>query len=232
MIELWLAATAFLVSHFALSSPPLRDSLVGLLGERPFQGVYSLVALALLIWLILAYAAAPPGPQLWSLGPIGDLVALLLMPLALLLLVGGYSQPNPTAIGGDRALYAAEPAKGILRITRNPILWGVGLWGIAHLAAGGALQGVILFATMTVLALAGTLAIQAKAQRRRGEAFAAFAAATSNVPFQAIVQGRQSLGKAAAEFGATRLALVAALYVALLSVHAWLFGASPYPTFV
>lgn len=231
MSELWLAAAAFLVSHVALSSRPLRDPLVRTLGERPFQGLYSLVAIGLLVWLLMAFGAAPPGPLLWSLGPVGDVIALVLMPLAVLLLVGGVSQPNPTAVGGDRFLASADPARGVLRITRNPVMWSIGLWGLAHLAAGGDLRHVILFATLTILALAGTMSIEAKARRRRGVAFEAFAAATSNVPFQAVLQGRQSLAKAAAEFGAVRLTVVVVLYGALLVGHSWLFGVSAYPVF-
>lgn len=65
---LLIAATAFVGTHF-LMSHPLRAPLVSRLGEKGFLGLYSLVAAATMIWMILAYRAAPVTPMLW---PVGD----------------------------------------------------------------------------------------------------------------------------------------------------------------
>jgi uncharacterized membrane protein len=229
MTELWLAAAVFLATHFGISSTGLRGLLIGWLGEGPYTAVYSAIALAAISWLVIAYNGAPPGPVLWWLGNVGAYLAVVALPVALVLLVGGVSQPNPTAVGGDRLLDNTRPARGALRITRHPVMWGIGLWALSHLAANGELRSVVFFGSLAALALAGTLTIDRKHRQRHGEGFDRFAEATSNLPLAAILARRQSLGKAVVEMGWMRLAAAAALYAVLLHLHLWLFGASPYP---
>lgn len=227
--ETWhvaLAGIVLLATHFGLSGPALRRPLVRALGEGGFLAAYSAVAAVALGWLIWAYAVAPPGPILWQLYPLGHYAAVVLLPVALLLLVGGFSQPNPTAIGGGAADF--EP-KGILRLTRHPVMWGGGLWAIAHVLANGDLASVLFFAGLGILALAGTLVIDAKKARSAGVAFQVLRQGTSNLPFLAILQGRQSLARTVQELGIIRLALVVLAYGALLHLHGWLFGVLPYP---
>ncbi|MFP5435348.1 MAG: NnrU family protein, partial [Alphaproteobacteria bacterium] len=93
-----IAATAFVGTHFILSHP-LRAPLVARLGEKGFLGVYSLVAAITLIWMIVAYRAAPVTPMLW---PVGDglwAIATVIMLVASILLlgslVGNPAMPNP-----------------------------------------------------------------------------------------------------------------------------------------
>jgi len=229
LAELWLAAAVFILGHFGISSTPLREVLVRRLGEQPYNGLFSLLAVAALAWLIVAYNAAPPGPWLWSLPAVGPYLAIVVLPLAVLLLVGGVSQPNPTAMGGDHHLDDARPARGTLRITRHPVMWAIGLWALTHIVANGSLRDIVFFGSFAVLALAGTVLIDAKHGARHGASFERFAAATSNLPFLAIATGRQSLVKTLRELGPVRLVVVVALYGALLHLHTWLFGVSPYP---
>ena len=59
--------------------------------------------------------------------------ALLVMPLAFVLIACGYWR-NPTMVGADRLLKSEDPARGIIRITRHPIMWGFMLWAAAHIA--------------------------------------------------------------------------------------------------
>ncbi|HET8726373.1 MAG TPA: NnrU family protein, partial [Alphaproteobacteria bacterium] len=119
--SLVVAGLVLLLTHFGVSSTGLRDRIVGAVGEGPYRGLYSLVALAVTVWLVMAYIAAPPGAVLWDTYPYGWYVPIVLLPLALILLVGGLSTPNPTAVGGDRQLGEPEPARGVLRITRHPV---------------------------------------------------------------------------------------------------------------
>ena len=51
MTGLVVATAAFLLTHF-VTSTPLRTKLVGALGQGPYLGVYSLVALVTLVWMI------------------------------------------------------------------------------------------------------------------------------------------------------------------------------------
>ena len=229
MFELWLAAVVFLATHFGIASTGLRSALVGLIGEAPYTVAYSVVALAAITWLSMTYNSAPPGPVLWWLGDLGAYVTIVVLPLALVLVVGGISQPNPTAVGGEKLLDSTRPARGALRITRHPLMWGIGLWALSHLLANGDLASVVFFGSLAALALLGTLALDHKHRRRQGEAFDRFAEATSNLPMAAIVTRRQSLGKAVIEMGWQRLAAAAVLYAVLLHLHQLLFSASPYP---
>ena len=99
------------------------------------------------------------------------------------------------------------------------------LWAATHLIANGDLAGLIMFGAFGALAGIGTVLIDRKYALRRGADWQAFAGATSNLPFAAIAAGRQRF--VFAEIGWWRLALGIALYLALLALHPWLFGAPP-----
>jgi uncharacterized membrane protein len=220
-----IAAAAFLLAtHYGISSTPLRAWLVARLGERAYLGLYSLLALGAIIWVIGAYARAPYAP-LWPTPAWLAWVPLIVMPFALVLAVSGLSTLNPTAVGAPDTLGRAEPVRGIFRVTRHPFMWSVGLWAGAHIIANGDLAGLVLFATFGTLALLGTWLIDRKFAARRGADWQRFAAATSNLPFAAILAGRQRL--VLAEIGWWRIALALVVYVGLLAAHPWLFGASP-----
>ena len=223
MIELLPAAALLLATHYGISSTPLRGWLVARIGERPYLILYSVVALGALIWLIVAYRRAP-FIELWTAPAWSAWLPLVVMPFALLLLVCGVSTLNPTAVGAPDTLDQAEPARGILRVTRHPFMWGVALWALAHMAANGDAAALVLFGTFAVLALLGTLLIDHKFRARRGSQWQRFAAMTSNLPFAAILVGRQHL--VLAEIGWERGGIALALYVVLLALHPWLFGLS------
>jgi uncharacterized membrane protein len=224
MTELIAAAAFPLVTHYGISSTPLRAWLVARLGERAYLGLYSLLALGAIIWVIGAYARAPYAP-LWPTPAWLAWVPLIVMPFALVLAVSGLSTLNPTAVGAPDTLGRAEPVRGIFRVTRHPFMWSVGLWAGAHIIANGDLAGLVLFATFGTLALLGTWLIDRKFAARRGADWQRFAAATSNLPFAAILAGRQRL--VLTEIGWWRIALALVVYVGLLAAHPWLFGASP-----
>jgi NnrU protein len=57
MTMLLLAAIALVGTHFLLSHP-LRAPLVRVMGEPAFLGVYAVIAVATLIWMIVAYRSA------------------------------------------------------------------------------------------------------------------------------------------------------------------------------
>lgn len=223
---MWLAVAGLvlLATHFGLSSGPLRRPVAGLLGEAAFRGVYSAISLAAFVWLGLAFAAAPPGDVLWALGGWGTTLAHLSILVGLVLLVAGVSGPNPTLQA--RMVGGAEPvqATGALRITRHPLMWAIGLWGIGHLLANGEVRAVLLMGTVTVLALLGTVLLDAKYARREPQRYRAFMAATSNVPFLAIITGRQSVRPMVGEIGKVRPAAAVLLYLAMFYAHPWLGG--------
>jgi uncharacterized membrane protein len=112
-----------------------------------------------------------------------------------------------------------ETARGMVRITRHPFLWGVALWAVTHLIVNGELASLILFGTFLVLAIGGTAAIDAKRRRKSREQWQRFAQATSSVPFAAIVRGGNRLAPALAEIGPWRIIVAVALYAAAFYLH-------------
>jgi uncharacterized membrane protein len=224
MIQLLLAAAFLIASHYGISSTPLRGSLVDRLGERSYLAVYSAIALVAIVWLSIAYAGAPH-VGLWPFAAWMALVPLLLMPVALIFLVGGVSTPNPTAVGAPDRLDPEDSARGILRITRHPVMWAIALFALTHMLANGDLASLIFFGSVAALALIGTLLLDRKYAARRGADWRGFAEVTSNVPFGAIAADRQRI--VFEEIGWLRIGAAFALYIALLVLHPWLFGVPP-----
>src|SRR6266436_3910157 len=97
LLSLVIAGIAFCGTHVLLSSTGLRGSLRDQLGERGFLVVYSVTALAIFAWFVSAYAGAPT-ILLWPRQRWTALVPVVVMPLVTILLVGGYSTRNPTAV--------------------------------------------------------------------------------------------------------------------------------------
>ena len=182
MTTLVAATLVFLATHF-VASTPLRPLLVNAIGEWPYRGAYSLVALVTLAWMGWAFANAPREP-LWV--GIREM-PYLVMPLAFMLIACGYGR-NPTMVGADRLLKSEDPARGIIRITRHPIMWGIMLWAASHILARGDLRSLIFFGSLLGLAAIGTLLMDSR--KKPNPDWARFAAVSSNIPFVAVAQGR------------------------------------------
>jgi uncharacterized membrane protein len=229
--ELAAAVLVFVLSHILLSAPPVRGPLVARLGEWPFRGLYSLVAIVLIVWVAKAYNGAPV-VDLW-VPPLGlQHVSLTVMPLACILVVAGFLTRSPTSIGlqppgaTDRDLVAAGPV-GILKVTRHPVMWGFALWALVHVLANGDAASLILFLGLGILALAGAAAIDGKKRLAMGSAWEDYSRRSSFVPLAALIAGRNRL--AFREIGWWRVGLGLALYAVLLVFHGSLFGVSPLP---
>ncbi len=214
----------FVGGHLGLSARPLRDRLLARLGEGGFMGLYSVVASVGLGLAVLGWAEAPFvavwDPPTWT-----RWVPLLTMPLVLLGQVAGYTTPSPT-VAGMADTVATEP-RGIHRITRHPANITSALWALAHLTTNGDLAGIVLFTSVAILGVAGSLHIDARRARSHPEEWARYTALTSVVPFVAILQGRNRL--VLREIGAWRLVGTVAAYGGILASHQWLIGASPWP---
>lgn len=215
---------AFVLLHFVLSASFLRSRLVSKLGEGPFQGLYSLLVGAPFTVAMFTWADVPYVP-LWTPPKWAAHLLLTVMPFALFLLVAGFSTKSPTSAG--MAKLATEAPRGVVTITRHPALIGFALWGLVHLVANGTLRDVAFFGGMVVLALGGIVHIEARRRRAAPEAWAAFVAKTSIVPFVAVARGRTKLdGRGLA----LRLLITLVLYGALiLALHRWAFGVPALP---
>jgi uncharacterized membrane protein len=105
-------------------------------------------------------------------------------------------------------------------------MWGIVLWGVAHVLARGDLASLLFFGGFTVLAALGTVLIDIRKAATLGEDWKRFAAVTSNLPFAAIAGGRNRFPFG--EIGWKRIAAALVVYVLLFFVHPYLFGARPY----
>ena len=224
MLELTLAALFFFAIHVGIAGTRLRDVLVARRGEGAFRAGFSVLSVLGIIWLTYAYRQAPY-IETWGQLTWFKPVAVFLMLIAFLLVVAGGTTKNPTAVGGESALQQADPARGVLRITRHPFLWGVSLWALTHLIANGDLAALILFGSLLVMCLLGTRSIDAKRRRACGSDWERFAAVTSNIPFVAIKEKRNHFSFR--EIGWARLAGGLFVYLAMMHFHLKLFGVSP-----
>jgi uncharacterized membrane protein len=209
MTLLLVASVAFLATHF-VPSTPLRPALVRAMGEWPYRGAYSLVAFVTLGWMIWAYTQTPREIIFagWRNAP------HVVMPLVFILIACGYWR-NPTMVGADQLLKSEDPARGMIRITRHPLMWGFMLWAAAHIAARGDTKSLVFFGSLLLLAGVGTLLMDAR--KKSNPDWPRFAAVTSNIPFVAIAQGRNRIRWR--EIGWLRPAVGLAAFFLVLLVH-------------
>jgi uncharacterized membrane protein len=223
MISLGIAALFLPLSHFLIASTPLRRPLVRRLGEERYLASYSALTLVALVWLIIAYLRAPT-LVLWATP---GWAAALLLPVALVggvLLAAGLSTPNPVIVRQGHLFDQADIVRGILRVSRNPFFWGAGLVSLAQVIVLGDIAGLLAFGSIVCLGIIGSFVLDAKKARQDGEAWRAFAAATSNVPFLAILGGRQHLSLR--EIGPLRIASGLGVFLMTVSLDAVFSGAS------
>src|SRR6185437_13943125 len=164
MPDLIAACVYFLLIHFCVSGTRLRDALIGKLGEGPYRGLFSLASLIGIAWMIYGYRHSPLVPT-WGLVPGFRPAAYVLVFIAFLFAVIGILTPSPTRVGMESRL-DPQQARGMVRITRHPFLWGVGLWAATHLIINGDAASLLLFGTFLVLAIGGTASIDAKRRRK------------------------------------------------------------------
>ncbi|MDO8902778.1 MAG: NnrU family protein [Phenylobacterium sp.] len=230
MIQLTAASAFFVMIHLLISGTSFRDVLVRRIGEGAYMGLFSLLSVAGLTWMIFAYGQARTeewNTVYWGVGAATRHIQILLQLVAFLFVVIGLTTPNPTSVKQEGVLQREDAVKGMLRITRHPFLWGVAIWAIGHLIVNGDRAGMTLFGTLLVLALAGTTSIDAKRRRALGATWEPFATQTSNIPFAAILAGRQSLRLG--EIGLWRPLAALAVYAILLVGHPHLFGVPALP---
>lgn len=136
----------FVVLHLVPSVPPLRAALVAAMGEMPYRGAFSLVALASLVLVVWGFSDAPfeavYTPPGW-----GRHAAMGMVPVALVLFA------------------AANMATHIRAAVKHPMLVGLLVWALAHLLANGDLRSVVLFGVFAVFAVVATVSAVARGKR-------------------------------------------------------------------
>jgi uncharacterized membrane protein len=211
---LWLA---FAATHMVLSSVRPRARLISILGEGPYLGLYSAVALLLFVPLVWVYwANKHAGPELWYVGGAAALrwLGMIGMGLAFVLAVGGLLRPSPASLAPGSTEIA-----GALRITRHPLLMGIGLMGLMHLLMAPIhASDLAFFGGFPVFALIGCRHQDLRKLHSAGEKMRRFFAETPFLPFS-----RRGRARGLSEMPVALLVGIA-LAVVIRSFHDTLFG--------
>lgn len=182
----------FVGTHFILSHP-LRAPLADRMGERAFQIVYSIVAIATFILVVQAWRGMPPEPAMWAVGDGLWTLASLIVLFASILFMGSLIG-NP-ALPAPNAAFAAQGApRGVFAITRHPMMWGFALWALAHAMVVPTGAQFVLSSMIAFLALAGSAGQDLKKARLMGDAWRHWSARTSFVPFARQLSGATPWG--------------------------------------
>ena len=127
MATLVVGLILFLGIHLLPAFPGVRGGLASRWGEGRYKGLFSLVSFAGLALIIIGYAKAERGDQLFAPLPAAIAVAPYAMTVAFV-------------------LFAAANMRGYLRQTlSHPMLIGLLVWSGVHLLANGDLRGTVLF---------------------------------------------------------------------------------------
>jgi uncharacterized membrane protein len=193
-----LGMLLFVGVHLIPTMPTWRAALVGQLGEGPYKAVFSLLGLVGLVGAIVAYRYTPHA-VLWSSPPALRVLTAILMLAAVVCFAGAKGSP------------------WFKRVVRHPMLWGIGLLGLAHLLSNGEPAGLVLFGGLALFGFAW----QPLTDRRDAEVdpagWAASARTTSLWP----------LAKWHARSDPVTIRpLIAGVvaYLVLILLHPWLFG--------
>jgi uncharacterized membrane protein len=217
-----MAALIWIGVHIGIAGTSVRDLVVARIGDSAFRGLFSLVSIAALIFLVRAWSTS--GTKLIWFTPdwLRWILVVAMLP-AFVLFVASVSQPNPTMIGPSGAV--ARPPRGVTRVTRHPMLWSFAIWAAVHVIGNGDSASIVFFGAFLITALAGMPSIDAKLARRDQATWQALSAATSIVPFATIVAGRNRF--VPPEFGWVAPVVGVVAWVVLLVLHPVLFGAAP-----
>jgi len=213
MSELISAITAFILSHAIPAVPPLRAYLIRAMGFGMYVTLYSMISLAVLVWLGLAYANAP-FVEVWEFRAWTRWLTLSLMVPSCYLLVVGLFSANPLSLSLIPAQRFDPGRPGIVGLIRHPVIVSIGLWALAHMAPNGDLASLLMFSLLLLAGLAGPRSLDAKRRAKLGAQ-----------QWAALAHGETSLK------GLTVWPLAGAtvLYAALYLAHEWVIGVPPLP---
>jgi uncharacterized membrane protein len=175
---LFFGSIAFLATHF-LMSHPLRAPLVRRLGEKGFQGLYSLIALVLFGVMIWSYHQIGRERQAWEPTEWAFGLGAILTWIGSVLFAGSFAG-NPALPGapGPRG-----GPKGVFAITRHPMMWGFALWAITHILVVAQPKAVFFYGSILILALVGSALQDRKKAGLMGETWHEWTAQTAFFPF-------------------------------------------------
>ena len=219
MVPFLLAIAVFLAAHILPAATGLRGVLIERLGRSVYLGLYSLISLATITWVVVA-ALEAPYVELWPPGRAAALVPIVAMVPATVLLVAAVGQPSPLSVSFRGGL-PSDSRTGLAGLLHHPLLWAFFLWSGSHLAANGDLVGVILFGSLSLFSLLGRKRLETRAATRLSPAEWEAARAFYAGGFAARVK-RLSPWRVVIELGGGLL-----VYAALLHLHRPVIGVDP-----
>ena len=149
MTLLLLGLVIFLGVHsLSIVAPARRDAMARSLGEWPFKGIYSVIAIIGLVLVIKGYGAARMDPVVLYTTPawMSHITALLML-FAFPMFIAAYF-----------------PGK-ISSTLKHPMLVAVKAWALGHLLANGMLADVLLFGGFLAWAVADRISLKRRTPR-------------------------------------------------------------------
>jgi uncharacterized membrane protein len=144
-----LGLVLFLGGHsVSIFAEPWRNRMVARLGESAWKGLYSVVAIAGFVLIVIGYGAARQDPfvlytpEHW-LRHVSVLLMLFVFPLLLAAYLPGRIQAT----------------------LKHPMLVATKTWAVAHLLVNGTLADVILFGAFLAWAVADRISVKRRAPR-------------------------------------------------------------------
>jgi uncharacterized membrane protein len=132
-----LGLVIFLGAHVFVTMRGHRAALVARIGEWPYRGLFSLVAIVGILFIAYGFASYRAAgfivvwnPPAWT----RHIVVALMWPASIM-------------------VAAAYIPGNIRRVLKHPMLVGVKTWAFAHLCANGDLGGMILFGSVLAWAV-------------------------------------------------------------------------------
>jgi len=149
MSVLILGLALFLGTHIFTTLRTTRAAVIGRLGEGGYKGLYSLVAAAGLILIVVGFGKYRSAGYIQVWDPPSSLrhVALVLLWFAFVALTATYA-----------------PASRIRSLLRHPMLVAVKAWALSHLLVNGDLGSMVLFGSLLAWAVYDRIAV-----KRRGD---------------------------------------------------------------
>ena len=138
----------FAVHSVSIVNEPWRERMVSDMGEWPWKGLYSLVAIVGFVLVVWGYGLARIDPVVLYTPPVWlrHVASVLLIPVFPLLL-------------------AAYLPGRIHTAAKHPTLVATKIWAIAHLLANGTLADVLLFGAFLAWAVADRISMKRRTQR-------------------------------------------------------------------
>jgi len=115
--------------------------------------------------------------------------------------------------------------RGLLKVTRHPMLAAFAVFGIAHMLMNGWAGDVIFFGMFPVLAVISGVHQDGRKLRELGDGYRGFKAQTSIVPFAALISGRVKWQAADTPWSAISGGIF--LTAIIVALHPMIFGGNP-----